>query len=103
VVDVRHVVDARAAVVEVRVLAAEKARERDTGAQVVLEPGDAVGIADGGCGRTDRGTLCILRESDVGAADPGDVDGREERALDDLELVVVALDRRRRRLRSRRG
>jgi hypothetical protein len=36
-----------------------------------------------------------LRERDVGAADPRDVDRREQRALDDLELVVVRLDLRR--------
>jgi hypothetical protein len=72
----------------------EGAGERDADVEVVVEPLEAEGLADGRRRGVDRGPVDPIGDGRGRARETLDAAGCEERALEELDRVGVARDRR---------
>ena len=80
--------------------AAVRARQRDVEVEVVVDPLEAVRLANGGRRGVRRRPLDALGVARVRAGEPRHANRADVRPLEELERVVVPRDGRRRRLRD---
>jgi hypothetical protein len=70
------------------------AGEGNADVEIVIEPLEAVRLPDGWSRRIDRRSVDPFGDGGVRSGEPFDTVRREERALKELDRVVVARDRR---------